>query len=375
MSTQENRPSEQGGLPGRFGWRLRRRIERLHAAWAPERTELDETHIAAALLGNDADPRSKIASHHNHRFRENAGRSWPRFLALGTTIDETITERRSFVAALDKAIAKMPRRTILNERATDWSLFDYGSVGLCAAAAAALLYFSWRALGVILMQSGVIEDASDAGAFSIVPLGGAFVLKVVTGWMSEDGRKRYIGSLAVFAILGTALWSYLFAQTYGHGMSAKLPTLDAPKEEGSGTDLTTTLLTVGLLVESAIAALLWMAIDRVVHSHRATEPNKERVRTERLLHRVRDELLWLQTTAKPRNDEILKWHEHASAALTQRAQDRFDTLDGLRRNTALVLDLQHQRDAGPLRSPERGFRDRTLEDHNPNSNGNGAVDR
>ncbi len=363
MSDLPEEEPDFGGAPAKFGKRTLNRIEAVMAAFVPASTRAEKPNVHATFRSGEPNPKPRITDHHQKLFQSGAGIGWPKYRALSQTIARTIEEGVAFATTQDRRLKGMAPEIVLNEAATPWTVISWVKVICCGLMVAAAMVMSATQITTSLVTAGLVETKFEASGWLIIPLIGPFAVKSLAEWMSESGRKRHICFLGTATILLLISWCVLFSATFGDALSPEIPRIPEPGEETSSGPAWI-LLAVGLLGECCFGAVLFLAIDQIAEKHQQRAPNKVRQRLERVVRDVRLSLAWLEDTARPRCAEIVGWHEAEQARLVQEALDLFDDL----RSTAAVLDLQHQRDAGPFRSAERGFNGRSNNNH-PNSNG------
>lgn len=336
-------PEEHVESPAvRISREQRKKLEAVQKWEPPEVGRVSKSTLEAALnQTTDRDDRGVFASVReaaDNAFRTGPGWEWGKHVESMAWVNRRTDEVKQYRADLAKQIDGQPKRVVLNEDATPYSLTAWVTIVSCSAMLLGLLYVCWNVMTAAVVQSGIFEDESTARAFSVVPLGVPLLLKGISERFSAAGKNRYFAVLGGVTIFLAILWFWLFAATFGHGISTTLPKLG---EEVDTTDYTTPLLACSMIVECLLAAGLWLIICHVDYSHRKTGRNEDHaeLQAEDLL--AQETLEFLEGDVGPDLKAINDWYKNAHKKFVKDAENDFEILAGRRARTRETIDFLH----------------------------------
>jgi hypothetical protein len=298
---------------------------------APPMTDTDG--VLAALVRQDASD-NDVVMLHSALHGASAGRDAPLFEGLLDLVDRHIEQVVRHRNHLRRVAASTDVFVEVAGEGTPWTVFGCVKVGTLALVSVALLVVGSLSIGQILMASGIpgFEQGFRAYLFSIVNIGGAFILKNLASLLpSGPGRRRFAGFVNVFGLLFAVAWAALFVGTFGQMTSdpgeviGDLLAADGNDDSATGQ----TLLFAGLLAEMFLAGGCWIEIERIVEGHRMSRrvPNPRHVAIEERITEWSGELAMAESFAGELRAR-LRAIEQGGAAYLARARNAYTLLRG-----------------------------------------------
>lgn len=250
---------------------------RVHRALARPRItprSLSNGHILTeAMTGSSGRLRATAEASYN----ETAGRDEPLFKHLEHNLVVNETAVAGEITSHERTLKGEESHVEIPGEGTPWTVGSIAKVVSLAIVSFVLLLVGMLAVGTILINSGVA--GFEPGTvwpylFSAIPAASAWGIKCwAMGIASQVWRRRLMVTVLVTGVLLAMLWSYLFVQTFGGGMTASLSDVVNSVVAGANGEASGStgkwLLFVGLVAESLLAGGLFMAIELVCERHQA----------------------------------------------------------------------------------------------------------